>query len=95
MTTLGVHVPLLLAAGAAVLAAVVLLLVVVAPWKSVRDEPPLDDDIETRLLLGEDPAKVAADADAVEARRARVRDIGPEADGVYDPDATFEDLRGD
>lgn len=50
--------------AAVVVAAVALLLLVVAPWRSVRDEPPLDDDIETRLLLGEDPATVALDADA-------------------------------
>jgi len=61
--------------GLVVLAAVVFLLLVIAPWKSVRDEQPLDPDIETRLLLGEDPAQVAADADAAEARRAPVVDL--------------------
>ena len=38
-----------------VVATVALLLLVIAPWKSVRNEPPLDDDVEARLLLGEDP----------------------------------------
>jgi hypothetical protein len=65
----------LVVGGLVVLAAVVFLLLVLAPWKSVRDEQPLDPDIETRLLLGEDPAQVAADADAAEARRASVVDI--------------------
>lgn len=58
-----------------VVATVALLLLVIAPWKSVRNEPPLDDDVEARLLLGEDPAKIAADVDAAEARRAPVVDL--------------------
>lgn len=57
------------------LAVVAFLLILVAPWKGVRREQPLDTDIETRLLLGEDPATVAADADAAEARRARVYEL--------------------
>jgi hypothetical protein len=38
--------------------AIVLLLIVVAPWRSVRQEPPLDDEVESRILLGEDPADI-------------------------------------
>jgi hypothetical protein len=57
------------------LAIVAFLLILVAPWKGVRREQPLHPDIETRLLLGEDPATVAADADAAEARRAPVYDL--------------------
>lgn len=72
---LGVDATVLMVAGVFVLAAVVLVLLVVAPWKSVREEPPLDDDIETRLLLGEDPDQVAADADAADARRSRTHDF--------------------
>lgn len=60
----------LVANGTAVLAGVfaalaigVFVLVVVAPWKSVRREGPLDPDVEARLLLGEDPAAIAADED--------------------------------
>jgi hypothetical protein len=60
----------LLAAGTAIVAAVVaalaigvFVLVLVAPWKSVRREGPLDPDVEARLLLGEDPAAIAADED--------------------------------
>jgi hypothetical protein len=67
-----------------VLAIVALLLILIAPWKSVRDEPAIPTDIETRLLLGEDPSKVAADADAAEARRAPVVDLDanrPDEDG--------------
>ena len=35
----------------AALSVVVLALIIVAPWKKVRAEPPLDKDVETRLLL--------------------------------------------
>ena len=63
-----------------VVATVALLLLVIAPWKSVRNEPPLDDDVEARLLLGEDPAKIAADVDAADARRAPVVALDPDRD---------------
>ena len=43
--------------------AFVLLLIVVAPWRSVRAEPPLDDEVESRILLGDDPAEIAEDED--------------------------------
>jgi cell division protein FtsN len=35
----------------AIASVVVLVLIIVAPWKQVREEPPLDKDVETRLLL--------------------------------------------
>ena len=65
-----------------VVGVVVLVLLVWAPWKSVRSEPPLPDDVETRLLLGEDPEQIAADQDAAEARarRATVVDLSPATD---------------
>jgi hypothetical protein len=71
-----------LASAAFVLGVVVLVLLVWAPWKSVRREPPLPDDIETRLLLGEDPQQIAAEEDAAEARalRASVIDLPREDD---------------
>lgn len=74
MTVVGVD-TVLVVGGLVVLVAVVCLLLVLAPWKSVRNEQPLDPDIETRLLLGEDPAQIAADADAADARRAPVVDL--------------------
>jgi hypothetical protein len=84
VTVVGVDTTVLLVAGACVLAAVVLALLVVAPWKGVRNEPPLDDEVETRLLLGEDPAQIAADVDAAEPRGAVVRDLVPEPDDGFD-----------
>ena len=35
----------------AIACVVVLVLIIVAPWRRVRAEPPLDRDVETRLLL--------------------------------------------
>jgi hypothetical protein len=41
-----------LVVGASVVA---LLMIVIAPSRRVRAEPPLPRDVETKLLLGEDP----------------------------------------
>ncbi len=46
---------------------VAIVLIIVAPWRRVREEPPLEADVQTRLLLGDSPADVAAEADAAEA----------------------------
>ena len=46
-----------------VIAALALVAVIVAPWKSVRGERRMDRDVETRLLLGEDPKAIADDLD--------------------------------
>ena len=35
----------------AIACVIVLALIIVAPWRQVRDEPPLDRDVETRILL--------------------------------------------
>ena len=68
--------------GLCILSAVALLLIVIAPWKKVRDEPGLDDEAETRLLLGEDPDEIDRDLAAREAeRRAGVSDLRPRDDG--------------
>jgi len=65
-----------------VLSVLALLLIVIAPWKKVRDEPGLDDEAETRLLLGEDPDEIDRDLAAREAeRRARVSDLRPRDEG--------------
>lgn len=46
----------------------VIALIVIAPWRRVRNEPPLDQETQSRLLLGEDVDKIAADANAAEAK---------------------------
>ncbi|MGZ8766086.1 MAG: hypothetical protein ACXW2C_10395 [Acidimicrobiia bacterium] len=60
--------------GACVLAIV---LIVVAPWRRVRDEPPLEPDVQTRLLLGDAPEDVAAEAEAAEADQLAQRPEPP------------------
>ncbi|HMG27632.1 MAG TPA: hypothetical protein VKH36_12550 [Acidimicrobiia bacterium] len=60
--------------GAACLAA--LLVIVVAPWRRVRAEPPMRDDVEARLLLGEDPKEIALEED----EEAAVGPSGPRAE---------------
>jgi hypothetical protein len=39
----------------AVVAVLLLVLIIVAPWRQVRDEPPLDKAVETKLLLNRNP----------------------------------------
>ena len=55
-----------------VLAVALLVLIVVAPWKQVRAEPPLDPDVEAKLLL---PATNVADLGD---------DDDPSRDATYD-----------
>ena len=67
--------------GAACLAAI--LVIVVAPWHRVREEPPIRDDVEARLLLGEDPKEIALEEDEEEAEspptpRAEIFELDPE-----------------
>ena len=80
MTVVATDTALVFAGAAFVLGVVVLVLLVWAPWNSVRKELPLPDDVETRLLLGEDPDQIAADEDAAErqALRASVLDLSPD-----------------
>jgi len=88
VTVVAADAAVVLAGLAFLLGVVVLVLLVWAPWKSVRNEPPLPDDVETRLLLGEDPDQIAADEDAAEARarRATVVDLSPDPDHDDDDD---------
>jgi len=65
-------------AGVCALSVVGLLLIVVAPWRKVREEPPLDEEVQTRLLLGEDPQEIAEDVDEEESERASVAELRPE-----------------
>ncbi len=61
------------------LSAFVFLLIVVAPWRRVRAESRrLDDEVETRLLLGEDPEELAEELDARAAQRPPVADLRPD-----------------
>jgi hypothetical protein len=64
--------------GLTIVSIIILVLILVAPWKSVRSEHGLDEEAETRLLLGEDPEQIDRDLAAREAeRRARVSELRP------------------
>lgn len=60
------------------LSMLLLLLIIVAPWKRVRAERPLDREVETRLLLGEDPDEIDRDLAARQQRGAPVADLRPD-----------------
>ncbi|HEV8207808.1 MAG TPA: hypothetical protein VGR04_14085 [Acidimicrobiia bacterium] len=60
-----------------------LVVIVVAPWRRIRSEPRMRGDVETRLLLGDDPKEIAEEEDEEEAEgpsgpRADVLDLDPE-----------------
>jgi hypothetical protein len=60
-----------------------LVVIVVAPWRRIRSEPRMRGDVETRLLLGDDPKEIAEEEDEEEAEgpsgpRAEVLDLDPE-----------------
>jgi hypothetical protein len=58
------------------------ILILVAPWRWLSPSDPearrLDRDIETRLLLGEDPDRLAEELDARSARRSSVAELHPD-----------------
>lgn len=74
---------LVVIAGTSVLA---LILIVVAPWRRVREEPPLDPDVETRLLLH----RPNPEEETGELPTARVRDLD---DRQEPPTGDFAELR--
>jgi hypothetical protein len=85
VSVLGADTTLLLFGIVCGVAAILLVLLIAAPWKSVREEPPLDEEVETRLLLGEDPEQIAADEDAEDAQRAQVHDLDESRDVSGEP----------
>ena len=66
-------------AAVCALSAVAFLLIVVAPWRRVRSESRgLDQEVQTRLLLGEDPNELAEELDAGAEERPPVADLHPD-----------------
>ena len=92
MTVLALHTATIIVGAALLIGVAFILLLIVAPWKSVRAEPALDEEVEARLLLGEDPAQIAADEDAENARRAPVLDLAGDLAADQDDAATLADL---
>ena len=63
---------------------VALVVIVVAPWRKIRAEKPLSDDVESRLLLGDRPRDIAEDedepkpAEGASSPRAEIVDLDPQ-----------------
>jgi hypothetical protein len=57
------------------LSVVGLLVIVIAPWGRVRREPPLDEEVETRLLLGEDPVELDRELSARQEQASPVAEL--------------------
>src|SRR3954454_22641050 len=64
----------------AVLSVVLLILIIVAPWRQVRDEPPMDKAVEAKLLLHRNPDEPTGEVPRVSA---------------VPPDDSEKDLDGD
>ncbi|HUV10829.1 MAG TPA: hypothetical protein VMX12_07600 [Acidimicrobiia bacterium] len=75
------------AVAIAVVSVVALVLIIVAPWRTVRREPPLADEIEARLLLGEDPDAIDRDLAARDRPPAPVTDLHSSPDPDRGPDS--------
>ena len=81
----------------AVLSVLLLVLIIVAPWRQVRDEPPLDKAVEAKLLLHRNPdeptgevprvSAVPTDDDRRRVRRRPQRPRRPERPTARQPDA--------
>jgi hypothetical protein len=74
------------------LAVALLVVIVVAPWKQVRREPPLDPDVEAKLLLHRNPDEPTGELPAT-----RVSDLPDPAEEAEDVDVAgdrgYDDLR--
>ena len=51
----------------AVLSVVLLILIIVAPWRQVRNEPPMDKAVEAKLLLHRNPDEPTGEVPRVSA----------------------------
>ena len=63
----------------AVLSVLILVLIIVAPWRQVRDEPPMDKAVEAKLLLHRNPDEPTGEVPRVSAVPAD--DADEELDG--------------
>jgi hypothetical protein len=61
----------------AVLSVVLLVLIIVAPWRQVRDEPPMDKAVEAKLLLHRNPDEPTGEVPRVTAVPHDDRDDDP------------------
>src|ERR1700754_495178 len=68
----------------AVLSVVLLVLIIVAPWRQVRDDPPMDKAVEAKLLLHRNPDEPTGEV-------PRVSAVPPD-DSDEDADGDLSDL---
>jgi hypothetical protein len=74
------------------LAVVLLVVILVAPWKQVRREPPLDPEVEAKILLHRDPDDPTGELPA--AAVSDLVDATADDDGVDgSAERGYEDLR--
>ena len=55
-----------------------IVLVIAGPSRRLREEAALDDEVQARLLLGEDPDEIDRDLEAREEENAPVSELRPE-----------------
>lgn len=65
-------------AGLGAIAAIALLLIVVAPSRRVRADSGIDQEAETRLLLGEDPADIEREMASRSEESGSVSELRPD-----------------
>jgi hypothetical protein len=65
--TLGVEFTTAVLVIVAVVSVLLLVLIIVAPWRQVRDEPPIDKAVEAKLLLHRDPDEPTGEVPRVSA----------------------------
>jgi hypothetical protein len=65
--TLGVEFTTAVLVIVAVVSVLLLVLIIVAPWRQVRDEPPIDKAVEAKLLLHRDPDEATGEVPRVSA----------------------------
>jgi hypothetical protein len=68
----------------AVISVVLLVLIIVAPWRQVRDEPPMDKSVEAKLLLHRNPDEPTGEVPRVTAVPQDDSDDDPEAGDLSD-----------
>jgi hypothetical protein len=61
----------------AVVSVVLLVLIIVAPWRQVRDEPPMDKSVEAKLLMHRNPDEPTGEVPRVSAVPIDDRDTDP------------------
>jgi hypothetical protein len=65
-------------AGVCALCVIGVVLIVVAPSRQIREEARLDEEIQARLLLGEDPDEIDRELEGRAADPAPVADLRPD-----------------